>query len=116
MRLGAMFYQRIFMSSGINFRSVQQLKPALEDTRLHPSHTGDESLTTSELLTVTEVAAKLRVPRSWVYSHADELGAYRVGKYLRFDWRIVTEKLAAGIGCEADAPKQPSSPIHNNRN
>jgi excisionase family DNA binding protein len=52
---------------------------------------------TSELLTVEEVAAKLRVPQSWVYSHADELGAMRLGKYLRFDWQTVMGHLRTGI-------------------
>ena len=32
------------------------------------------------LLTVPEVAAILRVPSSWVYSHAAELGVYQGGK------------------------------------
>jgi hypothetical protein len=36
------------------------------------------------LLTVSEVADMLRVKPSWVYDHADELGAFRLGKYLRF--------------------------------
>ena len=37
-----------------------------------------------DFMTVGEIAATLRVKRSWVYTHADELGAYRIGKYLRF--------------------------------
>ena len=87
------------MSSRIDIRPVGQEKAVL-------------TYTESELLTVDEVAAKLRVPRSWVYSHANELGVYRAGKYLRFDWRIVTERLAAGIGRDPGVPKQPSAPIH----
>jgi hypothetical protein len=115
MTLGAMFNERIFMSSRIDVRSVGQ-ENALEDGRLHLSHT-NESHTESELLTVDEVAAKLRVPRSWVYSHADELGVFRAGKYLRFDWAIVRERLAAGILQDAGVPKQPAVPIQtNNRN
>jgi hypothetical protein len=31
------------------------------------------------LLTVEELAARLRVQPSWVYTHADELGAFRLG-------------------------------------
>jgi hypothetical protein len=94
------------MSSRIDVTSVGQQKTTLEDTH-----------TELELLTVDEVAAKLRVPKSWVYSHADELGAYRAGKYLRFDWRIVTQRLAAGIGRDPGVPKQPSSANQtNNRN
>lgn len=45
-------------------------------------------------LTVGEVADRLRVKTSWVYSHADELGAYRLGKYLRFCWSRVIERLS----------------------
>ena len=37
-----------------------------------------------DFMTVEEIATTLRVKRSWVYTHAEELGAYRMGKYLRF--------------------------------
>ncbi len=47
----------------------------------------------SDLMTVEEIAAKLQVKRSWVYTHADALGAYHLGKYLRFSWERVVEKL-----------------------
>lgn len=49
-----------------------------------------------EMLTVSELAQRLRVAPSWVYGHADLLGAYRLGKYLRFDWGRVIERLGAG--------------------
>lgn len=45
------------------------------------------------LLTVDEVAARLSVSRNWVYNHASEIGAYRLGKYLRFSWPRVLERL-----------------------
>ena len=48
------------------------------------------------LLDVNEIAAWLRVKPSWIYSHADSLGAYRVGKYLRFTKSTVLEKLSLG--------------------
>jgi len=51
----------------------------------------------AELLTVDEVAERLRVRPSWVYKHADALGALRVGKYLRFRWQRVLERLENGI-------------------
>jgi len=38
----------------------------------------------SILLDATEVAQILRVPRSWVYSHLQELPAIRLGRYVRF--------------------------------
>jgi hypothetical protein len=47
-----------------------------------------------EFLTVEELAVRLRVKPSWVYGHADSLGAYRLGKYLRFDWGRVRERLS----------------------
>ena len=53
----------------------------------------------TEILTVTEVAQRLRVAPSWVYGHADLLGAYRLGKYLRFDWKRVLERLL-GMGTQ----------------
>jgi hypothetical protein len=46
-----------------------------------------------EILTVPEVAERLRVKLSWVYTHADLLGAYRLGKYLRFSWWRVRDRL-----------------------
>ena len=50
-----------------------------------------------ELLTVEEVAALLRVSKSWVYEHtrsrgvpqAERLPHVRIGKYVRFDGRAV---------------------------
>jgi excisionase family DNA binding protein len=47
-----------------------------------------------EFLTVQEVADRLRVKVSWVYAHADDLGAYRLGKYLRFSWARVLERIS----------------------
>ena len=49
------------------------------------------------LLTVDELAARLRVKRSWVYQHANALGAYRLGKYLRFSWSRVIERMQTKI-------------------
>lgn len=45
------------------------------------------------LMTVDEVAAKLRVKKSWIYAHYNQLGAYRLGKYLRFSWSRVLQSL-----------------------
>jgi len=36
------------------------------------------------LLTVDEVAEILRVPKSWIYSHQDQLPTVRLGRYVRF--------------------------------
>jgi hypothetical protein len=55
-----------------------------------------ESKTEIELKTVTEIAELLRLKPSWVYDHADDLGAYRLGKYLRFSLPRVMERLERG--------------------
>ncbi len=61
--------------------------------------TGDQNMennaieTLEALLTVPELASRLRVKPSWIYSHADDLGAYRCGKYLWFSWQRVIERL-----------------------
>jgi excisionase family DNA binding protein len=54
-----------------------------------------------ELLTVDEVAALLKVSRSWVYEHTrrrgrkdDQLPHLKLGKFVRFDPRLVREFLA----------------------
>lgn len=62
-----------------------------------------------EILTVSEIAERLRVPNSWVYGHADLLGAYRLGKYLRFSWKRTLQCLEAGshnegLGAAAQRP------------
>jgi hypothetical protein len=48
----------------------------------------------AQFLTVQEVALRLGVSRNWVYNHAEILGAYHLGKYLRFSWSRVLERLA----------------------
>jgi hypothetical protein len=62
--------------------------------------TGDDSL--DELLTVDDVAAMLKVPSSWVYEHTRSRGTARserlphikIGKYIRFDPRVLRQFLA----------------------
>lgn len=65
---------------------------------------------TEEILTVYEVAQRLRVAPSWIYGHADLLGAYRLGKYLRFDWKRVIERLDAQIDGDVGVAAQRPSP------
>jgi excisionase family DNA binding protein len=76
-----------------------------------PLATGNEE----GLLTPDELAERLRVKRSWVYGHADELGAYRLGKYLRFSLSRVLNILERGTDGTASVnlPTQrpPSNPI-----
>jgi DNA modification methylase len=64
----------------------------------------------ARLLSATEVAKALGVERSWVYEHAIELGAIRIGDgprpRLRFDLSTVRQRLAGVSG----APAAPSAP------
>lgn len=54
------------------------------------------------MLTVQEVAALLRVPASWIYEHTrsrgdraiERLPYVKLGKYIRFDPRLVREFIA----------------------
>ena len=51
--------------------------------------------TQETLLTVQELAEVLRVTPAWVYDHADDLGAFRLGKYVRFALPRVMERLGS---------------------
>ena len=56
---------------------------------------------TSQLLTVAEVAALLRVPISWVYGRTrkrslERLPGYRLGKY----WRFREDEILAWVKCQ----------------
>ncbi len=72
-------------------REVQVFDLPLTDTA--DAATGGRQRDGSEFLTVEEVAVRLCVSRNWVYNHADALGAYHLGKYLRFSWSRVLERL-----------------------
>ncbi len=65
------------------------------------------------LLTANEVAAAFNVARGWVYAHADELGAIRLGDgprpRLRFDPTVVTQQLQQRRG--RITPSQPSEQV-----
>lgn len=51
------------------------------------------------LLTAEEVAEILRVPRSWVYSHQDQLPTVRLGRYVRFRRSEIESFLAEQKAC-----------------
>ncbi len=59
------------------------------------------------IMTVEEVAAKLRLKKSWIYAHADALGVYRLGKYLRFSWPRVLERLDGKSKSLGQSPNDP---------
>ena len=63
----------------------------------HPSRNTGSAVNVLELLTVSDVAALLKVSKSWVYEHtrarrtprSDQLPHIRIGKYVRFDPALV---------------------------
>ena len=60
-------------------------------------HLGTTATQLFELLTVADVAALLKVSKSWVYEHtrargmprSDRLPHIKIGKYVRFDPQLV---------------------------
>ena len=73
-----------------------------------------ESTTEIELKTVNELAGLFRLKPSWVYAHADELGAFRLGKYLRFSLPRVMERLEKGAVGSTDFGVPTQRPNSNN--
>lgn len=71
---------------------------------------------TRGLVDAQTVAAELQVERDWVYAHARELGAVRLGDgpkaRLRFDPRHVRERVSA-LAAQPDAP--PDKPRRRRR-
>jgi excisionase family DNA binding protein len=52
------------------------------------------------LLTVDEVAAILRVPKSWIYAHLSDLPTIRLGRYVRFKRSDIDEFLSRRGSCQ----------------
>jgi excisionase family DNA binding protein len=59
-------------------------QPLFAQTPTSTSTHGNGDPENQVLLTVDEVAEILRVPRSWIYSHQDQLPTVRLGRYVRF--------------------------------
>jgi excisionase family DNA binding protein len=71
-------------------------------SRIQPADgsSGDSTHTPSHrLLTAEEVAAILRVPKSWVYSHQNQLPTIRLGRYVRFRRVDIEELLVQRSTC-----------------
>lgn len=66
----------------------------------HAKESGRRIFMNQNLLSVTEIAEVLNVPRSWIYSRTRETGPesiprVRCGKYLRFEIDAVMDWLKA---------------------
>ena len=60
----------------------------------------DQRPAVGALLTVDEVAAILRVPKSWVYAHLSDLPTIRLGRYVRFKRSDIDEFLLRRGSCQ----------------
>ena len=61
-------------------------------------------------LTVSQVASRYRVSRSWVYAHQRELGAMRLGEGPRPDSGSTRRSLPTPLPPSIGAPRPPSLP------
>ena len=61
---------------------------------------GGQNPPNGNLLTVDEVAAILRVPKSWIYAHLNGLPTIRLGRYVRFKRSDIEEFLASKGSCQ----------------
>jgi len=70
--------------------------------------------TATSLLTADQVARRFNVAPSWVYAHAEELGAIRLGQgsrpRLRFDPAVVAQALAAPSAGRRSKRRAPAAP------
>jgi excisionase family DNA binding protein len=72
------------------------------------------TLRPENILTPEEVAARLKVPPSWVYEKTrarcrNPMPCLRLGRYIRFDWTAVVNWLSAGADQHPSAKKANSS-------
>jgi len=68
----------------------------VDKSRISIAQQEKETLMNHNLLSVNDLAAKLNLPVSWVYSRTRETGPgsiprVRLGKYVRFEWERVKE-------------------------
>jgi excisionase family DNA binding protein len=64
-----------------------------------------------DILTPEEVAARLKVPESWVYEKTrarcrKPIPCLRLGRYVRFDWQAVVTWLQEGAASEVPHAKR----------
>ena len=64
-----------------------------------------------ELLTIDEVAALLKVPKSWIYERTRRkaIPHIKLGKYLRFQADVLARWLGSGAGRDAPGPQDPAA-------
>jgi excisionase family DNA binding protein len=86
-------------------------QPEITDrVSLHFSHISPR-LKSEDILTPEEVAARLKVPESWVYEKTrvrcrNPIPCLRLGRYVRFDWLAVIAWLTEASALEQNAPSK----------
>jgi len=81
-------------------------QPEITDrVSLHFSHISP-GLKSEDILTPEEVAARLKVPESWVYEKTrarcrNPIPCMRLGRYIRFDWQNIIKWLSTESQQEA---------------
>lgn len=73
----------------------------------------NEILAPADILTVEELAARLKVKRTWVYEKMRQRGnnslpVFKMGRYLRFSWKHVSAWLQAQARPNPTTTKKPS--------
>ena len=53
-----------------------------------------DSVAVPQMITADELAERLRMSKSWIYLHAEDLGGRKINGALRFDPRIAIERSA----------------------
>ena len=74
-----------------------------------------DSFALPALLTIGETADVLRVGRSWVYEHAAELGAVKLGTGQNAPLRIPRDGVQLMIGMSSPRRARRSAPAHRAR-
>lgn len=65
-----------------------------------------------DIITPSELAARLKVPESWVFSKSrarcrNKIPCLRIGRYIRFDWAAVIQWLREQASTEPSNGKRP---------
>jgi len=88
-----------------------------ETRRAEEKTTADRGAVAGELLTIDEVAALLKVPKSWIYERTrrKKIPHIKLGKYLRFQADVLARWLGAGAGRGALGSQEPAVPASTTR-
>jgi excisionase family DNA binding protein len=90
---------------------VKPLKLAdITDQAAHTLLGMSHGLRPEDIITPEEVAARLKVPESWVYEKTrarcrNPIPCLRLGRYIRFDWNAVIKWLEPGADQQNNAKR-----------